>query len=353
MSASATNARSTAMAPPVSTNILKRKTLAERAGEPVRHSAAPPSSRQVNSHVRATSIAGVPREASFSSSTSTSTRPSSSASSMRNISASSYSSSVGSGSRPLSGQTYRPHSAMSYSKVQKPGMALNRPTTTLESYEEEPGAARKRKGMTPFFLNPQVSPQSIRPPKIRKACASQASRTLSCESRPYNATSIREASLKRGISLSNAFGSLSLAGNLEHLRCRSPVQFAPETNVDVPRTPSHIPKLAPRITSPGEIQSPRKSPRKTPKALPKFLSKDSNTLTAWDTDSRLEEVEMMCSQFKEKWDGATTESKSLKEMMAVYKIRSTLTQTESFLSTTKLTWCSHGTRGYQDPACIK
>lgn len=43
----------------------------------------------------------------------------------------------------------------------------------------------------------------------------------------------------------------------------------------------------------------------------------------FDTDIRLEEVENSMSEFKEKLDGATIESRSLKEMMAVYKIRST------------------------------
>lgn len=187
MSAAATNARSTMLPPP--NNDRKRKTLAERAGEPSRPTPAPPSSRPVNAHVRATSLAGVARETSFSSSVSS--RPSSVAST-RNTSGSSYSSSVGPGSRPPSSNSYRPQSAMSHPRFQRPVSSLNRPATSLEAHEEEPGKARnigKRK--------------------------------------------------------------------------------------------------------------------------------------AWDTDSRLEEVENMCSQFKEKMDGATTESKSLREMMGIYKIRIT------------------------------
>lgn len=142
---------------------------------------------------------------------------------------------------------------------------------------------------------------------------------------------MREASLKREISLSNALDSLGLnvdatlrvcsaAAAISH--SMSPLKSAPKAEIEVPPTPSHIPKLAPRLPLRAETPSPSKSPRKPPKAPAKFLNKDTNTLVAWDTDSRLEEVENMCSQFKEKWDGATTESKSLKEMMAVYKIRS-------------------------------
>lgn len=344
MSASSVNARSTAMAPPMNGNTLKRKTLAERAGEPARPTPAPPSSRPVNHYVRATSIAGVPRESSCSSSISSS-RPSSSTS-LRNVSNSSYSSSVGSSNRPPSAQSYRPQSAMSHSRLQKPTSMYDRPTTLLEVYEEEPGTTKKRKGTTPFSLNPQDFPQSIHAPKVRKRYDSQMNCTLSSEGRPYNAVSMREASLKREASLSTALNSLSLNGEagqralsavVIHSRSLSPTRSVPKAEVEVPPTRSHIPKLAPRVTLPAETPSPSKPPRKTPKVLPKFLNKDSNTHIAWDTDSRLEEVENMCSQFKEKWDGATTESKSLKEMMAVYKIRS-----ESVWTFTSLfPLCSH------------
>jgi len=332
MSASATNARSMAMPPPVNNNNLKRKTLAERAGEPARPTPAPPSSRPVNPYVRATSIAGVPRENSFSSSVSSS-RPSSSTS-LRNVSNSSYSSSVGSANRPPSAQSHRSQSAMAHSRIQKPTSTYTRPTTSLEVYEEEPGAARKRKGMLPISLNPQDFPLSILAPKIRKRHDNRRDCTPRCGDRLYNAVSIREASLKREISLSNALDSLTLNSDIphslplavaEHPCPQSPTRPAPKADVEIPPTPSQIPKLAPRVALPTDVPSPSKSPQKTPKVLPKFLSKDSNIHIAWDTDSRLEEVENMCSQFKEKLDGATTESKSLKEMMGVYKIRSKLT----------------------------
>jgi len=93
---------------------------------------------------------------------------------------------------------------------------------------------------------------------------------------------------------------------------------------EVPKTPSHIPKLAPtRAALAAETPSPSKTPRKTPKPLPLFLNRETNTMIAFDTASRLKEMENSISQFQEKFDGATVESRSLKEMMAVYKIRST------------------------------
>ena len=321
MSAAATNARSTMLPPP--NNDRKRKTLAERAGEPSRPTPAPPSSRPVNAHVRATSLAGVARETSFSSSVSS--RPSSVAST-RNTSGSSYSSSVGPGSRPPSSHSYRPQSAMSHARFQRPVSSLTRPATSLEAHEEEPGTARhlgKRKGRTPFPFNPQDCPPTIRPPRMRGSHDTQKIHTSEWGSRPFRAFSFREASLN------NAFSGLSLHGEASQpaptkdmaARSASP-HTQPASNAGAPPTPTLIPRLAPRAVLPVEPQSPSKTPKKTPKPLPQFLTRSSNEVIAWDTDSRLEEVENMCSQFKEKMDGATTESKSLRDMMEIYKIRS-------------------------------
>ena len=317
MSAAATNARSTMLPPP--NNDKKRKTLAERAGEPSRPTPAPPSSRPVNAHVRATSLAGVARETSFSSSVSS--RPSSVAST-RNTSGSSYSSSVGPGSRPPSSHYYRPQSAMSHPRLQRPVSSLNRPATSLEAHEEEPGTARnlgKRKGRTPFPLNPQDCPPTIRPPRMRGSRDTQKVHT----SEWVRTFSFREASL------SNAFSGLSLHEEASQSASATDMEARPTSphtqaasKAGAPPTPTFIPRLAHRAVLPVEPQSPSKPPKKTPKPLPQFLTRSSNQVIAWDTDSRLEEVENMCTQFREKMDGATTESKSLREMMGIYKIRS-------------------------------
>ncbi|CAD6592553.1 MAG: kinesin-like nuclear fusion protein [Alectoria sarmentosa] len=274
-------------------NGLKRKTLAERAGEPTgRPAPAPPSSRLVSAHVRATSLASVSRDSSFSSSVSS--RQTSGAS-MRNVSNNSYSSSVG--TRPSSGQSYRPQSAMATpSHLQKSVYTIGRPATSLEVHEEEPGIARtvgKRKGRTPLSScpNPPEYPVTLQSPRLR-------------------GRSLRGFSLN---SLNTKFNTLSLKSG--------PSQSTPKVDVEVPPTPSYIPKLVPQVPLPTETPSPSKSPKKTPRALKLFLNRTSNDVIAWDTDSRLEEVENMCSQFKESMDGATTESKGLKEIIGVYKIR--------------------------------
>lgn len=297
MSVSATNARTTAMPPPQNVNILKRKTLAERAGEPSgRPAPAPPSSRPISAYVKATSIASASRDSSISSSMSS--RQTSGAS-MRNASNSSYSSSVG--ARPQSAHLYRPQSAMAaHSRIQKPVSTIGRPATSLEVHEEEPGMARSlgnRQGRIPLSScpNPPDYPDRLQFPRLR-------------------GRSMRDFSLN---SLRTKFDNLSLKNGT--------TQSAPKVDVKVPATPSHIPKLVPQVTLPAETPSPSKSPKKTPRtlpALPLYLNRASNEVIAWNTSSRLEEVDTMCALFKEKMDDATTESRSLREIIGVYKIRS-------------------------------
>ena len=217
---------------------------------------------------------------------------------MRNTSNSSYSSSVG--SRLPSAQSYRPQSAMAaHSRIKKPMYNIGRPATSLEVHEEEPGIARtvgNRNGRIPLspYPNPPDNADTLQAPKLR-GCT------------------MRGCSLS---SLSTKFNTLSLENG--------PPNPTPKVDVHVCATPSHIPKFVPPVPVPAETPSPSKSPKKTPRTLPLYLNRASNEVIAWDTDSRLEEVENMCSEFKEKMDGATTESKSLKEIIGVYKIRSGL-----------------------------
>lgn len=241
---------------------------------------------------------------------------------MRNISNSSYSSSVG--SRLPAAQSYRPQSAMAaHSRIKKPGFNIGRPATSLEVHEEEPGIARtvdKRKGRIPLSScpNPPEYADTLQAPKLRKS-------------------SMRGCSLS---SLNTKFNTLSLKSG--------PPQSTPKVDVHVPAAPSNIPKLVPQAPLPPETPSPCKSPKKTPKALPLYLNRASNEVIAWDTDSRLEEVENMCSQFKEKMDGATTESKSLKEIIGVYKIRSGSSSRALVDSLPKSDKSSHRAGVYQD-----
>ena len=321
MSASATNARTTAMQPPQSTNTLKRKTLAERAGEPTgRPAPAPPTSRPFNAHSKATSIAGSFRDSSLSSSVSS--RQTSGAS-MRNTSNSSFSSGVG--TRLPSAQPHRPQSAMAaHSRLQRPISTINRPATSLEGYEEEdePGGAQtigKRKGRIPLSScpNPPDFYDAVHSPKLR-------------------GRSIRYCSMN---SLNTKFNILSLKSDS--------IQSTPKVEMNFPATPSHIPKLVPQVALPAETPSPSKAPKKTPRPLPLYLNRTSNeVIAAWDRDTRFKEFENTLSQFKEQMDSATTESKSLKEITGVYKIRSMSSSVILVAKLLKSDTCSRGTGIY-------
>ena len=233
---------------------------------------------------------------------------------MRNASNSSHSSSLG--TRQTSALLYRPQSAMApHSRMQKPASTLHRPSTSLEIHEEELGIARtigKRKRRTPLS---------------------------SCPNPPGHLDTLQSSKL-RGCSL-RAFSMNSLSTQLDSLSLdHGQTQSAPKVDVEVPATPSHIPKLVSKTMLPTETPSPSKSPRKTPKTLPPlklYLNRTSNEVIAWDHDSRLEEVENMCSEFKEKMDGATVESRSLKELIGVYKIRSGSSKPFSFQCHSRLT----------------
>ena len=184
-----------------------------------------------------------------------------------------------------------------HSRIQRPVSTIGRPATSLEVHEEEPGIARaagKRKGRVPLSScpNPPGYPDTLHFPKIR-------------------GHSFRGFSLG---SLNSKFNTLSLKSE--------PPQSTPKVDVEVPATPSHIPKRVPQLALPAETQSPSKSPKKTPKALPLYLNRTSNEVIAWDHDFRLEEVENMALQLKEQVNGATMESKNLKEITSVYKLRS-------------------------------
>lgn len=326
MSASATNARTSAMAPPE--NTLKRKTLAERGGEPLRAAAGPPGSKSVNTHVRNTSITSVPRGTSLSSSVSSS-RPSSSAST-RNVSNSSYSSSISAGSRHPSSQSYRPQSAMSQSRIQKPASTQGRPATSLEVYEEEPGMGRdKRKGRTPFSLNPQ-EPQNLHAPKVRGSTPMRV--TSNGGTRNHSAQSLREISLNTRMNCLSLDDERWLSAPIAEIaeeEDQSPscvLRSAPKVDKEVPKTPSHIPKLAPRTPLPGEspTPSPNKLNKKASRSQIVYLNKDSNMAVEFNTETRLEEVENMYSELKRGLHGATSQNQSLSDSIAIYKIKSIL-----------------------------
>ena len=305
MSASANNARSSAMPPPSANGT--RKTLAERAGEVPKSTQVTSNLRIASTAVRGVPLAGTSRQQSFSSSTSSMRPPS--VNSSRNVSNGSFTSSVSSSSRPPS-QVYRPQTAMGNSKLQKPVANHVRPSTAMETHNSEFGP-RKRKGMTPFPLHSDGAPKT--PAQMQSNGSRDPSTKYSSgwKSIPDIARSIRD------FSLNTAMSQLSLN------------EPAPTIASQVkPETPSQIPRLAQSNAPQPEITSPSKSPKKAPQRL-HFLTRESNTPVALDTDSRIEEL--FC-QFKETMNGATTESNSLKDMVNLYKERSKLEYPSTFIT---------------------
>jgi hypothetical protein len=90
----------------------------------------------------------------------------------------------------------------------------------------------------------------------------------------------------------------------------------PTTAFATPAPSAH--QLSPTKSSPRRTASPSKEKR-----LP-FLTRDSNT-KAWDTKGRLEDVEYLYGELKEKLDGTVREKKGLEETADIYKSRGMLT----------------------------
>ena len=305
MSASANNARNSAMPPPP-TN-LKRKTLVEQAGEPPRPAPAAPTSRLANAGVKATSLAGVSRQTSNSSSVSSIRPPS--VSSMRNFSNSSYGSSVGSSSRAPSSQYSRPQSALANPRIQKPMQNPPRSTTAMDARPAGPltRCSGNRKGMNSFSLDANETPKRPLQRQRNVSYDPAMSYDSGWESKRYPVP-------HRDVSLTTAMSRMTLNGEEP--------RPALKPSSEAPLTPSHIPKLVQSVPSQVGTPSPTKTPKKSTKRLMRFLTRDSNTEAAWDSDTRLEDVETMCSEFKERFDSVTTESNAWKDMIADYKARS-------------------------------
>ncbi|KAL8829454.1 MAG: hypothetical protein Q9170_006162 [Blastenia crenularia] len=336
--ASSMNARRGEMPPPpIDAAVgLKRKTLAERAGEPQRKPPAPGFSRQPIPDTKISSMAGSYRQPSFSSSVASS-RPSSVASS-RNVSNGSYTSTMSTGSRPPSRQSHRPQSAMAGSRIQRPQSVQGRPLSSMDAHPSGPIVARgqgKSSGRTPF------SSTLMDCSEIFERAEGNMSHDTQSESFSDRASSFprercqRAVSLstamdglsliesqegnkswktqKRDTSLATALGNMSLSSN-EHGKCPTSLE---------PTTPSQIPRRKPSVAVITPSHSLIKSPKKGSAPGPRFLNRNTNIefVKEFDANDRLSNMETILSEFKTTFAGATTESKGLREMVAVYKER--------------------------------
>ena len=329
----------------------KRKTLAERAGEP--RSIAAPTSRPV---VKGTSLMNAARNTSFSSSVYSHTRTPSVSS--RSTSNGSFSSSVGPGNRPKSAYGSRPQTSMAFAQsttTRPTSLAMPRPATAMENHESEEDlpAQGKRKGMLPLLPIPS-SFQSL------QGSSTLQPRKLRAPHSMHSLRSLRSVDNMRDVSVSTAMSMLrideqlnpwienqaisptktpttpplchkpSIPASLRNLRTESAesalaLSQALGDSLVAPNTPSQIPVLCKMEAPLATIATPSKTPKPSPQKI-SYLTKDSNipAFTAWDVHGRLEDMEAMYSELKDKFSGTNIERNGLEEAVGLFKTRSKL-----------------------------
>jgi len=291
---------------------------------------------------------GMSRNNSFSSSVSSRTPSVSS----RNTSNSSFASSMGSGhARSASAHTGgRYQTSFSQSTMSRPISALpkSRPGSSLElnSSDEDIPSQGKRKGMqsqpqiqssvTSFHM-PAVhdvrAPQSMQSPIYQRSLSnardfsvSTAMSQLRIDDAEYNqpeehqAISTRSkrpscASLSHNPFLSNGIQNGRMDGSESALVLFQP----PEGSLVAPQTPSQIPVPSKRYPS---NSTPCKTSKKYPHRKTNF-TEDSNLapFVAFDVRGRLEDIEAMYFEMKDKMAGSNLERNGLEEAVSLYKAR--------------------------------
>lgn len=288
------------------------------------------------------------RNNSFSSSVSSRTPSVSS----RNTSNNSFSSSVGPGhARSASAHTGgRYQTSFSQSTTTRPTSALpkSRPASSLElnSSDEDVPSQGKRQGMQ---SQPQIqssvtslhmpavqggrAPQSMHSHRYQRSLSntrdfsvSTAMSQLRIDDAEYNrpeehqAISARmkrpsSASLSHNPFLNNGIQNGGIDGSESALVLFQP----PEGSLVAPQTPSQIPVPSKRYPSNG---TPCKTSKKYPHRNTNF-TEDSNAASflAWDVRGRLEDMEAMYFEMKDKMAGTNLERSGLEEAVALYKAR--------------------------------
>lgn len=291
----------------------KRKTLAERAGEPGRDLPAPQSSLPLSAAVKATTITGV-RNISNASSGSFKTFSSSS----RNTSGSSFNGNYAQSTRPPSSHgAHRSQTSLAHSRTKsQPQVTATPRSTTSMDVHGGPKPVSQRQGTHSISYIPHTHDPFISPLKQRRSRAEQSGNI-------YNLWP-RSDSSHRDLSISTAMQSLSLVGAMN-----ASSQQDQRENTQCSTTPSHIPKLLSVGCCPTSsvANSPLKrstfalSPKK-PAPLTPFLNKSSNTPIAWDTKGRLDDMEKSFGNLMDQMESATAEKSNLQEHMNLYKRRS-------------------------------
>lgn len=302
----------------------KRKTLAERAGEPRRANGMP---RPVNGAVRrnmSTNNLAAPRT------TTSTTRP---------PPPSSF------GSRPVTvAANYRPASALAVSRS-KSALSSFRPRNAPMDEEEEEdsdgepsfstSSSSKRKGMKSLrrlFAERSLENINITPRRQRKPTQNPAQHVASAVRSKALSRFRPEQPLSplRNMSLSTAFKTLSLTSNNTQAEEDAAFLLSQE-EPQCPKTPSYLPKPVPKTPQPAaglqvaviDNSFTKYSVTQSTPGKITYLTRDSNTLApAWDTKGRLEDMEVLYSQLKSQLDSASKENHGMGDTIDIYKTRS-------------------------------
>jgi kinesin family protein C1 len=120
----------------------------------------------------------------------------------------------------------------------------------------------------------------------------------------------------------------SITSGLRNLRIDSAenalVLFqVPGDSLVAPKTPSQIPVLCKTEAASVTPATPCRTPKPSPQKI-HYLTKDSNipSFTAWDVRGRLEDMEAMYSELKDKFSGTNIERNGLEEAVGLFKTRS-------------------------------
>ncbi|KAF7897678.1 uncharacterized protein EAF01_008644 [Botrytis porri] len=325
----------------------KRKTLAERAGEPVTTMARTPSVRKPS--VRGTSIVDIKNNFTQPRTTSASSMSSRTPSvSSRHTSSSSFSQSVGPG-RPKSAYGSRPPS-YSQSTTSRPNTSQSKGRTNASSTSSDddgmppPGGRRKPMIPVPAFT-PSQQLNGNTELEVMKVRGHRSSNSL----RSHSQDSLRDLSVSTALSrlqindeqtdpttghnlnstprkdprlrhkFSQSVGSRNL--RVDNEEAALVLYQAPVHSSVAPKTPSHIPVLAKSEYFNSTPMTPCKSSKFSPAKKP-CLTKDSNVSgVAFDVRSRLESMEAMYARLASTVDGTGKDHDALRNAVSEYKTK--------------------------------
>jgi kinesin family protein C1 len=321
-----------------------RKTLQERAAEPLNSKQpAPSSNRPVNQAVRNAATNGVRGLAA-----STSRMPSANPS--RHASQPSYGNSVGHGSRVPSANAnnlHRSKSAYGHNRSKSHHQA-SRPGSSMAKHEDE--QRPELKGALPFSIstNPQESQDFLKVPKIKSRVRhvrilSDVSPSRNLSGTPtrsssslsvYHPSSVAiERPADTDCSVLESFGDLSLGSPAPKVHDRRKGCGTTSGKKQDISFESKFPSSIPRATPTREMGPPPLplciwTPTRTPKELTsskplrRYLNRFTNTLApVFDTESRMEAMEREFTAFKQKMEGETTQASDLKETIKMLQSR--------------------------------